>query len=124
MSEPDQARVKIFLERAKALFPTSQYTFKPSDKNRELDIEFNLRDQEKVEILKSLTVEDCIEIRQNDNVRYPDADIFIFMKQVNLESYGEEITATLYIKDYIITVPPNMEMVIVISFHREGMHDM
>ena len=115
--------MKIFLDRAKALFPTSQYTFKPSDKNRELDIEFNLRDQEKVEILKSLTAEDCIEIRQNDNVRYPDADIFIFMKQVSLESYGEEITVILYIKDYIITVPPNMEMVIVISFHREGMHD-
>ena len=90
LSEPDQARVKEFLDRAKALFPTSQYTFKPSDKNRELDIQFNLRDQEKVEILKSLTAEDCIEIRQNDNVRYPDADIFIFMKQVSLESYGEE----------------------------------
>ena len=115
--------MKIFLDRAKALFPTSQYTFKPSDKNRELDIEFNLRDQEKVEILKSLTAEDCIEIRQNDNVRYPDADIFIFMKQVSLESCGEGITVTLYSKDYVITVPPNMEMVIVISFHREGMHD-
>lgn len=124
LSESDKNRVKTFLDRAKALFPTGQYTFAMSEKNRALDDEFNLRDQEKVAILKSLTVEDCVEIRQNDNIRYPDADIFIFEKQLNLESYGEEFPVTLYIKDYIALMKSNMEMVVVISFHREGMHDM
>lgn len=94
-----------------------------SEKNKALDYEFNLRDHDKVQILKSLTAEDCIEIRKNDNIRYPDADIFIFIKQVDLESYGYPETVKLYIKDYIIE-DQQMEMVIVISFHREGMHDM
>lgn len=119
----DQERVEIFLNKASALFPTKQYTFAMSEKNKALDYEFNLRDHDKVQILKSLTAEDCIEIRKNDNIRYPDADIFIFIKQVDLESYGYPETVKLYIKDYIIE-DQQMEMVIVISFHREGMHDM
>lgn len=70
-----------------------------------------------------MTVDDCVSIDKNDNPRYPDADVFFFVKTVDLESYGETETVTLYIKDYIIEAD-RMEQVIVISFHREGMHDL
>ena len=72
--------------------------------------------------MQSLTEADCVEIRKNDNPRYPNADVFIFIKWVSLDSYGEPVEVNLYIKDYIIE-EDNFEMIIVISFHEEGLHD-
>lgn len=115
-------KARPFLKRAKALYPTKQYTFKISEKNKLLDRKYNLRDSDKLKIMQSLTEVDCVEIRKNDNPRYPDADVFIFIKLVSLDSYGEPVEVNLYIKDYIIE-EDNFEMVIVISFHEEGQHD-
>lgn len=76
-----------------------------------------------MQILKSIIVDDCVDIRTNDNPRYPNSDIYIFHKAVELDVYGENKTVVLYVKEYI-TDEDNMEMVIVISFHEEGVYDL
>lgn len=118
-TEEERIKIQNHLDRSRALFPTHQYTFSRSEKNKDFDSQYNILDKEKVTILKSLTVDDCIDIRPNDNPRYPNADLFIFQKSVSLLSYGEEENIRLYIKSYIID-QNDMEMVIVISFHEEG----
>ena len=100
------------MTRARALLPTGQCTFVLTDKNKELDKNYNLKHQEKIDIIKSLMPDDCVDIRENDNPRYPEAELFVFLKSVTLEVYGEYI-----IDDH------NMEMLIVISFHEEGLYD-
>ena len=122
LTEVELEKVRTFLKRAKALYPTNQYTFKPSEKNKLFDRKYNLRNSDKLRIMQSLTEADCIEIRKNDNPRYPEADVFVFIKLVSLDFYGEPVETNLYIKDYI-TDDNGLEMVIVISFHEEGMHD-
>lgn len=49
--------------------------------------------------------------------------MFVFQTTTELNSYGESETVTLYIKEYVID-QGNMEMVIVISFHEEGLYDL
>ena len=102
--------------------PTGQCTFVLTDKNKELDKNYNLKHQEKIDIIKSLMPDDCVDIRENDNPRYPEAELFVFLKSVTLEVYGELESVMLYIKEYIID-DHNMEMLIVISFHEEGLYD-
>ena len=110
------------MTRARALLPTGQCTFVLTDKNKELDKNYNLKHQEKIDIIKSLMPDDCVDIRENDNPRYPEAELFVFLKSGTLEVYGELESVMLYIKEYIID-DHNMEMLIVISFHEEGLYD-
>lgn len=120
--DDEKTQIQVFLDTVKALLPTGEYSFIPTEKNKTLDRKYNIRDKEKVEIIKSLEVSDCVEIRKNDNPRYPDADIFVFIKGVELLFYGEPEMVKLYIKEYILE-DKRFETVIVISFHEEGMHD-
>ena len=119
----EKQRIEEFLKRGRALFPTGQYIFQPTEKNKTLDRKYNLRNKDKVEIMKTLQADDCVDIKQNDNPRYPDADLFVFQKTVELESYGEKETVELYIKDYIWMCQDRMERVIILSFHEEGLYD-
>ena len=112
----------ILFETSKGIISNQAVHVQDKRKNKLLDRKYNLRDSDKLKIMQSLTEVDCVEIRKNDNPRYPDADVFIFIKLVSLDSYGEPVEVNLYIKDYIIE-EDNFEMVIVISFHEEGQHD-
>ncbi len=76
----------------------------------------------KCEILRELTADDCISVEPNDNPRYPDADVYKFLKEVNITSYGEAVVVELYIKAYILDRRTH-ELVFVISFHEEGVYD-
>ena len=103
------------------MLPTGQCTFSRSEKNIQFDHKYNLKHEEKIKIIKSIEVSDCVDIQPNSNLRYPDTDVFIFHKSVDIDVYGETTQVTLYIKEYVID-QDNMEMAIVISFHEEGLY--
>lgn len=122
LNEKELTKVQAFLKRAQALYPTQQYSFSMSEKNKLFNRQYNLPNQDKIEIMKSLCAEDCVAIRKNDNCRYPYSDVFVFIKSVEVESYGETEEIKLYIKDYIIEQNA-LESVIIISFHEEGLYE-
>ena len=78
-------------------------------------------DETKKDILRSLTADDCIGIEPNNNPRYPEAEVYKFIKACRLYVYGEETNVTLYIKAYL-REKQYYDVVIVISFHEEGMY--
>lgn len=90
------------------------------DKNKEFDRRFNLRHEVKKEILRSLIAADCIAIEPNDNQSYPEAEVYAFKKLYRTSVYGEETDISLYIKTYLRETETR-DLVIVISFHEEGM---
>ena len=118
----DQKRAEEFLKRMQRILATNDCTFMQSEKNRAFDDEFPLRDAEKRELLKKLTADDCVEISRNDNPRYPDSDVFVFIREMELHVYGETEKVLVYVKTYI-REGRTYDLVVVISFHREGMHD-
>lgn len=122
-SNEEQGYIRNFINRVHALLPTNQCTFARSEKNNQFDYKYNLRHEDRIRIIKSIEVDDCIDICTNNNPRYSDADVFVFLKSVELNTYGETENTRLYIKEYIAT-QNNMEMVVVISFHEEGLHDL
>lgn len=122
LSDMERESVRIFLARVKSLLITGEYIIKPSWKNTEFDDKYALRDAQKREILKSLTVDDCIKIEDNTNARYDTATLFFFIKDVSIEAYGEVELVSLYLKMYIKETKTH-DTVIVISFHEEGMYD-
>ena len=101
LSDMERESVRVFLARVKSLL---------------------MRDAQKREILKSLTVDDCIKIEDNTNARYDTATLFFFIKDVSIEAYGEVELVSLYLKMYIKETKTH-DTVIVISFHEEGMYD-
>lgn len=105
------------------MLPTNQIIIEPTPKNKLFDRKYNLTHKEKVKIIKSLEVDDCVDIQPNTNLRYSDAEVFFFYKTIEVEVYGEVETVTLYIKEYIDD-RDGMDMVIVISFHEEGLHEL
>lgn len=111
------------MKKVKGLFPTGQWTIKQTEKNKDLERKYNLRHQQKEEILKSLEADDCIDILQNEKPGFPDAEMFVFLKPVLLDHYGEPVDVKLYIKEYVMLDNYNMEMLIVVSFHEEGLYD-
>lgn len=122
LSDMERESVRAFLARVKSLLITGEYIIKPSWKNTEFDDKYALRDAQKREILKSLTVDDCIKIEDNTNARYDTATQFFFIKDVSIEAYGEVELVSLYLKMYIKETKTH-DTVIVISFHEEGMYD-
>lgn len=76
LSDMERESVRVFLARVKSLLITGEYIIKPSWKNTEFDDKYALRDAQKREILKSLTVDDCIKIEDNTNARYDTATLF------------------------------------------------
>lgn len=122
LSDMERESVRVFLARVKSLLITGEYIIKPSWKNTEFDDKYALRDAQKREILKSLTVDDCIKIEDNTNARYDTATLFFFIKDISIEAYGEVELVSLYLKMYIKETKTH-DTVIVISFHEEGMYD-
>lgn len=121
-SDAERESVRSFLAKMKSLLITGEYVIKQNWKNTEFDDKYALRDSQKRDILKSLSVDDCMKIEDNTNARYDAATLFFFIKEVSLEAYGEAETVCLYIKMYIKETK-TYETVIVISFHEEGMFD-
>ena len=75
-----------------------------------------------MKIMKQLCPEDCIKVEPNNNPRFEQTDIFVFLKCVEILVYGESETHKLYIKIYL-REQKTYDTVIVISFHEEGLHD-
>jgi len=122
LSAADYKKAEEFLARIKPLLMTRECQFKKSEKNKIFDQQFNLRDEQKIDIIKSLTADDCIKIAKNDNPRYADSEVYQFIKCVELLVYGENEVHKLYVKMYLAE-QPRFDIVIVISFHKEGEYD-
>ena len=122
LTKEEIEKVKEFLSWVQPLIFSNDFTIKPSEKNHNFDIEFSMKHEDKKEILQSLTVDDCIEIRTNTNPHYQDAELYIFLKSVEYFFYGEPQTIDIYIKMYIKQYN-YYDKVIVISFHKEGEFD-
>lgn len=123
LSPEDYAKAEAFIKKIKPLLMTGEFYIEPTEKNNYFDRKFSLTDQKKREILKSLTADDCYQIEPNNNPRYKTDEVYKFFKEVELPVFGELESTTLYLKMYI-RESKTYDMVIVISFHEEGMHDM
>lgn len=119
LNDNDLLRARDFLKKINGILATGEFTIATNEKNKEFDRQYNLTHAEKQKILRSLTLEDCVAFEPNDNSRYPDAEVFIFIKNCNICSYGQEENVDLYIKEYLIE-GERKDSVIVISFHEEG----
>lgn len=122
LSDTDFNKVKDFLAKIKPLLAVNECHFQPSEKNRDFDRQCPLRHEEKVKIIKSLTPEDCVKVEPNNNPRFEETDIFVFIKCVEITVFGETEPHKLYIKIYL-REHKKYDNVIVISFHEEGLHD-
>lgn len=114
LSEEQYANAKEFLKKCKPYLRTNDCDFRPSEKNRDFDRRARLTHDEKVRIIETLTADDCVKIEKNNNPSYPDAIIYVFILDVELDE-----TVKLYIKMYLVE-EKNYAVVIVISFHDEG----
>lgn len=123
LQEGDRQKAQIFLEKMNTLLITKEYTIEINSKNKSFDEQFPIKSCVKEEILKSLTLDDCVKIEENINPRYPEAELYFFIKKnVEICVYGEDIKVTLYLKMYICE-ESYYDRIIVISFHEEGMHE-
>lgn len=100
---------------------TNDCKFEVSEKNREFDKRYPLKHEQKVDIIKGLSADDCIKIGPNDNKRYTDAEIYTFTKDVIIPAYGYDEEVRLYIKMYRLP-EKTYDLVVVISFHEEGLY--
>ena len=82
---------------------------------------YNLTDAQKCDILQTLTCDDCVKIEPNNNERYPDNEIYVFLKTCSIDVYGEDEFVKLYIKLYI-QITPSYDEVVIISFHQEALY--
>lgn len=108
--------------RIKPIIATNDCTFEPTEKNKIFERLFSLRHEQKVRMIKDLTAEDCVEISPNENSRYEDGEVYIFIRDYELPAYGEFECVTLYIKMYLHE-EKTYDLVVVISFHPEGMYN-
>ena len=118
----DLEKARSFLARIRPLLATKECLFKQSEKNILFDRCYPLTHEQKVNIIKTLAAEDCVKVEPNNNPRYAESEVYAFIKTLMLPSYGEEEEVTLYIKMYL-NEEKHYDIVIVISFHSEGMHD-
>lgn len=118
----EKEKVREFLSRIKPYLKTNEYQIQVNHKNKNFDRSYPLRDKEKRQILESLTEDDCIEIENNNNPRYDNAEVFVFLKQVSIPVYGEIENIELYIKMYMKEYDRS-NIVIVISFHPSGEYE-
>lgn len=122
LSSGDYKKAEEFIKQIRPLLSTGEFQIAPTEKNKDFDRKFSLTDWEKREIIKSLTADDCYQIEPNNNTRYKTDEVYKFFKDVELLVFGEPETAKLYLKMYIRETK-TYDIVIVISFHEEGMHD-
>ena len=122
LSDIEFIKVKEFLAKIRPLLVSNECNFKPSEKNKDFDRKCPLKHEEKVNIIKSLIPEDCVKVEPNNNPRFEDTEVFVFIKCVEIVVYGETEPKKLYIKIYL-REQKNYDNVIVISFHEEGLYD-
>ncbi len=118
----DYQKAQSFLSLIKPILAIGDCTFVVNAKNKSFDRHFSLRNEDKIEILKSLVADDCIKVEQNNNSRYEDSEVYVFLKCVTLLVYGQSEPHTIYIKIYM-REQHDYDKVIVISFHEEGQYD-
>ena len=123
LSSAEQKKAEDFIRKIKPLLSMGEFQIEPTEKNKIFNRQFPLTDQQKREILKSLTADDCYWIGPNDNPRYKTDEVYKFFKDIEVVVFGEPDTTKLYLKMYI-KESKTYDMVIVISFHGEGMHDL
>lgn len=123
LSPEDYKKAEAFIRKIKPLLKTGDFQIEQTAKNISFDRQFSLTHQTKCEILKSLTADDCYNIEPNNNPRYKTAEVYKFFKEIELIVFGESTQTKLYLKMYI-RESTTYDIVIVISFHEEGMHDL
>ena len=117
LSEDQYANAKEFLEKCRPYLKTKECTFMLSEKNIEFDRCTRLTNEDKIKIIEKLTADDCVKIEKNNNPNYPDAMVYVFIVEVELDD-----VVKLYIKMYLVE-EKNYAIVIVISFHNEGVFE-
>lgn len=117
LSEDQYANAKEFLEKCRPYLKTKECTFMSSAKNTEFNRRARLKDEDKIRIIEKLTADDCVKIEKNNNSNYPDAMVYVFIVEVELDD-----VVKLYIKMYLLE-EKNCAIVIVISFHNEGVFE-
>lgn len=122
LTSSQQEKANAFLDKVKALLPTNEFTVEQTFKNKEFAREYSFRNRDYKKVLLSLTKEDCISIESNDNPRYEDAEVYKFIKNTELNVFGEIEKLDIYIKMYIREYD-SYNIVIIISFHKEGVFD-
>lgn len=122
LSPQDYEKVVEFLAKIRPLIKTGDVIIEPTEKNRFFDRRYNMRHAEKLKVLETLTAEDCTKIEVNNNPRYPEAEVYFFLKNVEVVVYGEPMSPCVYIKMYTQEFS-TYDIVVTISFHEEGMHD-
>ena len=122
LSSADYKKAENFIKRIRPLLSTGDIQIESTEKNKFFDRKFSLTDQKKRELLKSLTADNCYQIEPNNNPRYKTDEVYKFFKEVDLPVFGELEATTLYLKMYI-RESKTYDIVIVIPFHEEGMHD-
>ena len=110
------------MSKIRPLLKTNDVKIEPTPKNKQFDREINMRHADKIKVLETLTADDCTKIEPNNNSRYPNSEVFFFLKNIKVIVYGEIENPLVYIKMYVAELSMN-DCVIVISFHKEGMHD-
>ena len=123
LSSDDYKKAEEFIKKIRPLLSVGEFQIELTEKNKLFDRKFSLNHQQKCEILKSLTADDCYQIEPNNNSRYKTDEVYKFFKEVELLVFGELEATKLYLKMYIRELK-TYDMVIVISFHEEGMHDL
>lgn len=123
LSTEDYEKASAFIKRINPLLQTGDFQIEKTEKNKIFDRKFSLTDQKKRNILRSLTADDCYQIELNNNPRYKTDEVYKFFKEVDMIVFGELESTKLYLKMYIRELN-TYDMVIVISFHEEGMHDL
>ena len=123
LSTEDYEKARVFIKRINPLLQTGDFQIEKTEKNKIFDRKFSLTDQKKRSILRSLTADDCYQIELNNNPRYKTNEVYKFFKEVDLIVFGELESTKLYLKMYIRELN-TYDMVIVISFHEEGIHDL
>ena len=123
LTSAERQQAEAFLGKIRPLLCTGEFTIARTEKNIAFDREFSLTHQEKCAILLTLTADDCCQIAMNNNPRYETDEVYIFFKETVLPVFGEPENVKLYLKMYIREAR-TYDIVIVISFHKEGMHDL
>ena len=81
-----------------------------------------MKSNEKIAFIKSICAEDCVKIEPNNNQRYSESEVYVFIKDLCMSFWGEQETISVYVKMYLDS-RSSYDVVVVISFHLEGMYE-
>lgn len=112
--------IEKYLEEVKTAINAGRYRVEMNDKrqdNQDLFMDYVITEEQRKQILLSLTPMDFSEIRTNDHKGFEHEQLYVFGKEVNLlRRFGSgEEQVSLYIKFNKL----ESRYVIVISFHKQ-----